>query len=83
MKTTSDKATQTRLKWLVGVGYVLIGVGVLLLLLSFVLPVDLFAGPHHHYRVVPAEHGWVMAVSPIGLGIFLVLIGRASRSRSP
>ena len=83
MKTTFDKATQTRRKWLVAVGYALIGAGILLLLLlSFVLPVDWSAGPNHYYRVAPAEHGWVIAALPLGLGVLLVLMGRALRSRS-
>ena len=58
MSTTSDEAKQKRLLWLVGVGYVLMAVGALLLLLLCVLlPVNFLDGPNHYYRVVPTERG--------------------------
>jgi TRAP-type C4-dicarboxylate transport system permease small subunit len=83
MNTTSDDATRTRFTWLVRVGYALVVVGVLLLfLLGAHLPIDMFGGPHHFYRLAPAERGWVVAALPVGLGVLLVRVGRALRSRS-
>jgi hypothetical protein len=83
MRNTSNKVTRTRRTWLERTGYVLAGVGILLLiLLSVVLPIDLFGGEHHYYRVAPAESGWIMAAALSALGIFLVLIGRARRTKS-
>jgi hypothetical protein len=64
------------------VGYVLMAVGILLLFpFADLLPVDLFGGPHHYYRVVPAEHSWVVEASLIGIGMLLVLLGRALRTK--
>ena len=69
---------QTHLTWLARVGYALLALGILLLLpLGDLLPVDLFGGMHHYYRVVPTEHSWLMEASLIGLGMLLVLVGRA------
>lgn len=73
---------QTRLTWLVKMGYVLMALGVLLLLpLGDLLPVDLFGVMHHYYRVVPAEHSWLMEALLIGLGMLLVLAGRLWRNK--
>ncbi|MBT2305516.1 hypothetical protein J7E70_34565 [Variovorax paradoxus] len=81
MSTNADEAKQTRLLWLVRVGYVLMAVGILLLLLlGVLLPVNLFEGLHHYYRVVPAEHGWILPASLVGLGMLLVLVGWALRT---
>jgi hypothetical protein len=77
---TSDKETRGRLAWLVKTGYVLTAAGTLLLVLfSSLLPVELLGGPHHYYRVVPSDHGWIIAVTLTGLGMVLVLIGRMLR----
>lgn len=82
MNTTSDEAKQMRLLWLVRAGYVLMAVGaLLLLLLSVLLPVNLFDGPNHYYRVVPTEHGWMLPAALVGLGTLLVLIGKGRRAR--
>ena len=73
---------QTHLTWLVRMGYVLMALGILLLLpLGELLPVDLFGGMHHYYRVVPTEHSWLMEAVLIGLGMLLVLVGRALRNK--
>lgn len=56
--------------------------GILLLLpLGDLLPVDLFGGMHYYYRVVPTEHSWLMEALLIGLGMLLVLVGRAVRNK--
>ncbi|RTQ34486.1 hypothetical protein EJP69_08635 [Variovorax gossypii] len=73
---------QTRPTWLVRMGYISIALGILLLLpLGDLLPVDLFGGVHHYYRVVPAEHSWLVEALLIGLGMLLVLVGRALRNK--
>lgn len=73
---------QTRLTWLVRMGYALIVLGILLLLpLGELLPVNLFGGAHHYYRVVPTEHSWLMEALLIGLGMLLVLVCRALRDK--
>lgn len=82
MNTAPEKNKHNRLTWLVRVGYALMTVGALLLLpLGELLPVDLFGGPHHYYRVVPTEHNWVMEASLIGFGMLLVLLGRTLRTK--
>lgn len=70
-----------RLQWLVRVGYVLMGVGVLLVLLLAALPIFFFTGPQQYYRVVPTEHSWLIAALPMGLGVLLVLVARTLRSK--
>jgi hypothetical protein len=68
--------------WFVGLGYVLMAAGILVLLpFGDLLPIDLFGGPHHYYRVVPTEHSWIVEASLIGSGILLVLLGRALRTK--
>lgn len=71
------------LQWLVRVGYVLMGIGVLLVLLLTALPLvlSIFSGPHQYFRVVPAEHSWPIAALPVGLGLLLVLVARTLRSK--
>lgn len=71
------------LQWLVRVGYVLMGVGVLLVLLHAALPLvlSIFSGPQQYYRVVPAEHRWLISALPVGLGLLLVLVARTLRSK--
>jgi hypothetical protein len=82
MNTILEKVKQTRLAWLVRVGYVFMAVGILLLLpLSDLLPVDLLGGPRHYYRVVSVEHSWITEASLIGIGMLLVLVARALRSK--
>ena len=80
---TSDEEMRRRLAWLVKAGYVLTAVGTLLLLVlfSFLLPVELLGGPHHYYRIVPSDHGWIIAATLTGFGIVLVLIGRMLRTK--
>jgi len=74
---------QTRLTWLVRTGYAFIVLGILLLLpLGDFLPVDLFGGTHHYYRVVSTDHSWFTEALLIGLGMLLVLVGRALRSKA-
>ncbi|WP_124462278.1 hypothetical protein [Variovorax sp. KBW07] len=83
MRNTSNKATRTRRTWLERTGYVLAGVGILLLiLLSSVLPINLFGDHRHYYRVAPVENGWIMAAVLSALGILLALIGRVRRTKS-
>ena len=81
MNTDLQRPNQTRLQWLVRVGYVLMGVGLLLLLLLAALPVEFFTGSLHYYRVVPTEQSWFIAALPMGLGVLLVLIARTLRSK--
>ena len=78
-KTISMK--QTHLAWIVRMGYVAMALGSLLLLLGDLLPVHLFGGMHHHYRVIPTEHSWLMEAVLVGLGLLLVLVGRALRNK--
>ena len=81
MRNTSNRVTRARRTCLEKAGYVLAGVGiVLLLLVGVVLPFNLFGGQHHYYRVAPAENGWIMAAALTALGALLVLIGRALRT---
>jgi fumarate reductase subunit D len=81
MRNTSNRVTQALRTWLEKAGYVLAGVGiVLLLLVGVVLPFTLFGGQHHYYRVAPAENGWIMAAALTALGALLVVIGRALRT---
>lgn len=83
MAMTSDEGTRRRLAWLVKTGYVLTATGTLLLLVlfSFLLPVELLGGPHHYYRVVPSDHGWIIAATLTGFGVMFVLIGRMLRTK--
>ncbi|MDQ0572315.1 hypothetical protein QFZ42_004149 [Variovorax paradoxus] len=79
---TSDEETRRRLAWLVKTGYVLTAAGTLLLVLfGFLLPVELLRGPHHYYRVVPSDHGWIITGTLTGFGVVLVLIGRMLRTK--
>ncbi|WP_428001582.1 hypothetical protein [Acidovorax sp.] len=82
MNTDLQRPNQTRLQWLVRVGYGLMGVGLLLVLLLAALPVEFFTGSLHYYRVVPTEQSWFIAVLPMGLGVLMVLIARTIRSNS-
>lgn len=82
MKTDLQRANQTHLQWLGRAGYVLMGVGLLLVLLLAALPVEFFTGSLHYYRVVPTGHSWFIAALPVGLGVLLVLMARTLRSKS-
>lgn len=82
MKPHLQRPNQTRLQWLVRVGYVLMGVGLLLMLLLAALPIHIFTGSPNYYRLVPTEQSWFIAALPMGLGVLLVLIARTLRSRS-
>lgn len=42
---------------------------------------QIHTGMHHYYRVVPAEHSWLMEALLIGLGMLLVLAGRLLRNK--
>jgi len=82
MKTDLQRPNQKRLQLLVRAGYVLMGVGLLLVLLLAALPVDFFTGSLHFYRVVPTGHSWFIAALPMGVGVVLVLIARTLRSKN-
>ena len=78
---TSNRVTRARRAWLEKAGYVLAGIGIVLLqLVGVVLPFNLFDGQHHYYRVASADNGWIMAAALTALGALLVLIGRALRT---
>lgn len=84
MKTQANNSTPTRLKWLLRVGYGLLGLGVLLIMLPVVMPFDLFSGSHQFHRVVASDPDWLMDAMPIalmGIGALLVLAVRVIRSK--
>jgi hypothetical protein len=83
MGMTSAEGTPRRLAWLAKTGYALTATGTLLLLVlfSFLLAVELLGGPHHYDRVVPSDHGWIVAATLTGFGVMIVLTGRTLRTR--